>query len=630
MDKKIRLSLTMIFRLSITYQLFLNRVTISRGYTMRLLVLILNIVVSASLLSYPTEMLAASKHKSSHKSRSKGKHHRGHGKAIVRDPGNIWDRIRYGMRIPKPNPPQLFTSIYRTPTSALDRPETPPLKPDQPSELEKSNALLESKYTRLGVQHQILSRNRLVEPSIAKVPMQNYTRYGRQRLNTSRSAIGDTNATITQSLQNRTRHWLQPNPDYLTRGVQSHTRIRTQLAPPTVSSPDHNPVINTQVIAPDTQLSGDIAKTPNTPSQAPELDTKPPSNSSGMYVPKPGMPDIIDRQRSKEEELWRQQATIYGRFKKQVNGYTQRPDYLSRVAERSRPYIYHVVEELSQHNMPLELALLPVVESAYQATALSPMSAAGIWQFIPGTGRDFNLQQTANYDARLDVTASTRAAARFLSGLRNHFGDWLLALAAYNCGQGTVDAAISANRAAGLATDYWSLNLPAETMDYVPRLLAVAHIFANPAGFGVRLTPIRNEPYFVKVRLDRKADIDFLTGKDLTTVAQMASLSYEHFCRLNPGFIQPKLTRDGPFTFLMPDANANQLRDGLDNIAKFLGETPQLPKYAPVKAEAAKQAAQVALPTAISEMATTMPSKPATTITSPFISLQIDSNKTKP
>jgi soluble lytic murein transglycosylase-like protein len=478
------------------------------------------------------------------------------------------------------------------------------------------------------VQHQILSRNRLVEPSTARTPLQNYTRYGRQRLDTSRSAIGDTNATIAQSLQNRTRQLLQPNSDYLTRGAQARTRLRTQLAPPTGSSLNRNPVISTEVIAQNNEPPAEITNPPVTP-QAPGSGTKPPSSSSGMYVPKPGMPDIIDRQRSKEEELWRQQATIYGRFKKQVNGYAQRPDYLSRVAERSRPYIYHVVEELSQHNMPLELALLPVVESAYQATALSPMSAAGIWQFIPGTGRDFNLQQTANYDARLDVTASTRAAARFLSGLKNHFGDWLLALAAYNCGQGTVDAAISANRAAGLGTDFWSLNLPAETMDYVPRLLAVAHIFANPGGFGVRLNPIRNEPYFVKVRLDRKADIDFLTGKDLTTVAQMASLSYEHFCRLNPGFIQPKLTKDGPFTFLMPGANANQLRDGLDNIAKFLGETPQLPKYAPVKAEVAKQAVQVTLPTAISEMATTAPIKPATTTTSPFSSLQIDSNKTK-
>lgn len=617
---------------------------------MRSLVLILNLVVSASLLSYSADMLAASKHKNSHRAHSKARHQRGRGKVVVRDPGNIWDRIRHGMRIPKPLPPQSFTSVYRSPApSAIDRPASTQLAPEQISDEAKDNAALESKYTRLGVHHQLLSRNRLAEPSIVRAPLQNYTRYGRQRLNTSRSALGDTNATIAQSLQNRHGHLLQPSANYLTPGSKAQTRIRTQLAPPSESSPGRNPVISSEVIGRGDASGGEslgrqhaeISVHGNKPLTAsPKINTMPvPSStqtvqdsmqpatpSSGMYVPKPG---VIDRQRTREEEVWHRQATIYGRFKKQVNGYAQRPDYLSRIAERSRPYIYHVVEELSQHDMPLDLALLPVVESAYQATALSPMSAAGIWQFIPGTGRDFNLVQNANYDSRLDVTASTRAAVRFLSGLRNHFGDWLLALAAYNCGQGTVDAAINANRAAGLGTDYWSLNLPAETMDYVPRLLAVAHIFANPHGFGVSLNPVRNEPYFVKLRLDKKDDIGFLTGKDLTTVAQMASLSYEHFCRLNPGFIQPKLTKDGPFTFLLPGANANQLRDQLNSIAKFLGQPTPLPKNAPVNMATSKQAEQLTLPSAISELVPTEPLKPAA-ISSPFISLQIDVGKIAP
>lgn len=594
---------------------------------MRLLVLVLNIVVSASLLSYPVEMLAASKHKGSHKSH--GKHHRlrGHGKTIIRDPGNVWDRIRAGMRIPKPTPPQTFSSLSRA-TSTIDT-GTPSLaQPQQNNTTEQNNAIVASKYTRLGMQRQLLSRERLVSPSITSAPLQNYTRYGRQRLNTSRSSLVDANATISQSVQNRATRLLQPSADYLTPGAMARTRIRTQLAPPSTSSLTRsNPSMGSDVIAQHSERTVNETKTTAAPVTSVQSVTNNsmPQASSGMYKSTLG---LGDKQRTRDEELWQKQATIYGRFKKQVNGYAQRPDYLSRVAERSRPYIYHVVQELSQHDMPLDLALLPVVESAYQATAQSPMSAAGIWQFIPGTGRDFNLVQNANYDARLDVTASTHAAVRFLSGLRNHFGDWLLALAAYNCGQGTVDAAISANRAAGLGTDYWSLNLPAETMDYVPRLLAVAHIFANPGGYGVRLSPVRNEAYFVKVRLDKKSDIDFLTGKELTMVAQMASLSYDHFCRLNPGFIQPKLTRDGPFSFLMPGSNANQLRDQLDSVAKFLSQPSQLSKTATGKAEAVKGADQPALPSVITDISATAPIKSPVS-SSPFVSLQLGGGQPK-
>jgi soluble lytic murein transglycosylase-like protein len=582
-------------------------------YSMRLLVLVLNIVIGASLTLHSTDMLAASRHKT-HKSSHKGKKHRG--KVIVRDPGNVWDRIRAGMRLQKPLPPQSFANLHRpAPMSNYESYNTKPTNTDQIDTQAIEQAELASKYTPLGMQHQLSTRNRLITPSAARIPLQNYTRYGRQRLNTSRTPLGETNETIAQSMQNKHGRLLQPSPDYLTPGARVHTRIRTQLAPPTASAFNRTPSITTQAIP-----NSNPALADNTPLQQ---QSRPSSQPLDMPAQNQNL-ELIDRQNAKEEEIWKRQATIYGRFKKQVNGYTQRPDYLQRVAERSRPYIYHIVEELSQHDIPMELALLPVVESAFQSTALSPMSAAGIWQFMPGTGRDFNLAQNDNYDARLDVTASTRAAARFLYGLKSHFhGDWLLALAAYNCGQGTVDNAINANRAAGLGTDYWSLNLPAETMDYVPRLLAVAHIFANPGAFGVRLTPIRNEPYFVKVRCDRKADTDFLSGKSVSTVAQMAGLTVEEFNRLNSGYIQAKLGGNGPFTFLMPGYNASKLRDGLDSIAKFLAQPGQAAKTGPANA-AAVTATQPALPSAVTTLSPTMAIKPPPTVSSPFLTLDIN------
>ena len=265
------------------------------------------------------------------------------------------------------------------------------------------------------------------------------------------------------------------------------------------------------------------------------------------------------------------QAIKYERVNKHVIWYSQHRDYLRQVAERARPYLYHIVDTLSKHKLPHELALLPIVESAYQPTAQSPKSAAGLWQFIPSTGLDFDLQQNDQYDARLDITASTQAATRYLSFLNQHFkGDWLLALAAYNCGLGTVDAAINRNVAEGLDTDYWSLRLPEETQEYVPRFLALSSIFANPDAHGLKLAPVRNEPYFVKVKIERKHDIEYLADKDFKEIAQLANLSYEQFNRLNPGYLNPKLAADGPFTFLMPAANAKQLHQQLASIAQFM------------------------------------------------------------
>ena len=214
-----------------------------------------------------------------------------------------------------------------------------------------------------------------------------------------------------------------------------------------------------------------------------------------------------------------------------------------------------------------------MVESAYQATALSPKSAAGLWQFMPSTGHDFDLYQTAHYDARLDIAASTQAAIRYLSFLKQHYkGDWLLALAAYNCGLGLVDNAIVRNIAAGQGADYWSLPLPEETKVYVPKFLALASIFANPEAYGLNLTPVKNEVYFVKVHIDNQYDIDYLAAKELKEVASLSDLSVEHFKRLNPGYVKAKLAAQGPFTFFMPKVNALQLRQNLASIAQFFNK----------------------------------------------------------
>lgn len=179
--------------------------------------------------------------------------------------------------------------------------------------------------------------------------------------------------------------------------------------------------------------------------------------------------------------------------------------------------MHYVVERLEERNMPLELALLPVIESAYNPFALSRSNAAGLWQFIPATGQHFNLRQTNFYDGRRDITASTNAALTYLERLHDMFnGDWMLALAAYNAGEGTVSRAIERNEKLGLPTDYWNLPLPQETQDYVPKLLALSQIVMAPDSYGISLNPINNEPYFQAVRVKR--------GIDLSSVAALANL----------------------------------------------------------------------------------------------------------
>ena len=237
--------------------------------------------------------------------------------------------------------------------------------------------------------------------------------------------------------------------------------------------------------------------------------------------------------------------------------YSTRPDYILRMAERSNKYLFHIVEELERRNMPSELALLPFVESAFNPQAVSSAKAAGMWQFMPATGKSFDLKQNAFRDDRRDVLASTRAALDYLQKLHDMFGDWDLALAAYNWGEGSVGRAIAKNKRAGLGLAYTDLSMPAETRLYVPKLQAIKNIVANPMAFNTRLPLIGNHPYFQTV--DIKHDID------VALVAKLAEVTVEDFKALNPsGGSRPVILAAGTPQILLPWDNAIIFQSNLE------------------------------------------------------------------
>ncbi|ENW05695.1 LysM peptidoglycan-binding domain-containing protein [Acinetobacter beijerinckii] len=232
------------------------------------------------------------------------------------------------------------------------------------------------------------------------------------------------------------------------------------------------------------------------------------------------------------------------RIEAQRGWFISRQPYLDRLSARASRYLYHTVKEAERRGMPTELALLPVIESSYDPAATSSAAAAGLWQFIPSTGRIYGLQQTGLYDGRRDVVESTRAAYEFLGSLYNQFGSWELALAAYNAGPGRIQQAINRNRAAGLPTDYWSLKLPQETMNYVPRFLAVAQIIKNPSHYGVALPPIANRPHFREVALSAPLD--------LNQIASITGLSRAELYALNPAHRGESVDPSSPMRILIP------------------------------------------------------------------------------
>jgi len=224
--------------------------------------------------------------------------------------------------------------------------------------------------------------------------------------------------------------------------------------------------------------------------------------------------------------------------------YASQGEYIDRMAQRSRRYLFHIVEEIERRGMPTELALLPFVESAFQPEAISTAKAAGLWQFIPSTGKDYDLAQNVWHDERRDVIESTRAALDYLQNLYEMFGDWQLALAAYNWGEGAVSRAIEKNRRAGKPTGYTSLRMPKETAYYVPKLQAIKNIVSEPERWGVALPRIDDAPYFVAVPKTRDIDVD--------TAARLAEMEAADFRALNPAFNRPVIVGAAGVKLLLP------------------------------------------------------------------------------
>ena len=240
-----------------------------------------------------------------------------------------------------------------------------------------------------------------------------------------------------------------------------------------------------------------------------------------------------------------------------VEWYAERPDYLRRTIERSKMYLFHIMEEVQKRGMPAEIALLPIVESAFNPMAYSRSHASGIWQFIPTTGKDFGLKQNNWYDGRRDIVAATNAALDYLERLHDTFGTWDLALAAYNCGEGCVARAIAKNEAEGLPTDYLSLSLPTETRHYVPKLMAVKEIISDPAIAGISLDSIPNQAYFVAVSLHKSIDVKL--------AAKLADMPVKDFKSLNPAFTKPVVRSESAQPILLPVDKAETFSDNLKN-----------------------------------------------------------------
>jgi len=250
---------------------------------------------------------------------------------------------------------------------------------------------------------------------------------------------------------------------------------------------------------------------------------------------------------------------LHGRFvDNSTRWYAGQRDYIERMSSRASLYLFHIVEEIEKRGMPTELALLPFVESAMQPEAESHAKAAGLWQFIPSTGKIYQLEQNQWKDERRDVLESTRAALDYLQKLYNDFGDWQLALAAYNCGEGCIGRAVARNRAQRKPANYASLRLPRETQHYVPKLQAIKNIVRDPQRFDIALPAIHNEPYFAVVRKTRDIDVN--------TAARLAEMPVDEFRALNPSFNRPVIVGATQSRILLPADRADTF---IGNLAAY-------------------------------------------------------------
>ncbi|PCI60889.1 MAG: lytic transglycosylase [Gammaproteobacteria bacterium] len=276
--------------------------------------------------------------------------------------------------------------------------------------------------------------------------------------------------------------------------------------------------------------------------------------------------NLSDDEQSKSNDVWQRIRSQLNfpipqnkRVISQRNWYTNHQSYLDRVAKRSEPFIYYIVDQLEKNNMPLEMALLPIVESAFDPFAYSHGRASGMWQFVPGTGKRFGMKQNWWYDGRRDVIASTQGAIAYLKYLHKFFdNDWLLALAAYNSGEGRVQRAVRYNRRKHLPIDFWSLRLPKETRAYVPKLLALADIIKNSDQFNIKLLTIENKAVIEQ--------IDINSQLDLAKAAQLADLSLAELQRLNPGFNRWATDPAGPHYLVIPKNKAVQFKEKLSKL----------------------------------------------------------------
>ncbi|GAA0839468.1 LysM peptidoglycan-binding domain-containing protein [Marinobacter szutsaonensis] len=268
----------------------------------------------------------------------------------------------------------------------------------------------------------------------------------------------------------------------------------------------------------------------------------------------------------KELDLWNRMRQGFAldhdvdneRVRDQLNWYASHPKYIDRVVDRGSRYLHYILNETEKRGLPTEFALLPVVESAFDPFAYSHGRAAGIWQFIPSTGKYFGLTQSWWHDDRRDIVAATDAALRYLERLTERFdGDYTLALAAYNSGGGTVSSAMRRNRKANRPTDFWSLNLPRETRHYVPKLIALAKIFDKPEEYGVKLPPLKDTPYFEVVETGSQLD--------LAQAAELAGVDIDEIYLLNPSYNRWATNPDGPHRLLVPVDNAEKFRTALAN-----------------------------------------------------------------
>ncbi len=298
---------------------------------------------------------------------------------------------------------------------------------------------------------------------------------------------------------------------------------------------------------------------------APPLDAtraKPFDGEKAVVAERPRIATVDDTR--PREDLWERIRQGFAMedldnalVRKQVAYYTAHPDYLQRVFDRSKLYLYHIVTEIERRGLPTELALLPMVESAFNPMAYSRARASGLWQFIPSTGKRFELEQSWWYDERRDIVDSTNAALDYLTEIYKLHGDWHLTLASYNWGENAVSRAIAKNRKAHKPTDYEHLRMPRETRWYVPKLQALKNIIRDPARYGIDLSPIPNEPYFVRV--SETPDID------LQLAAKLAEMPVEEFLALNPGFNRPLIRSDGS-RIVLP---AEKVDVFYDNLAKY-------------------------------------------------------------